>query len=672
MPLQKRPHIQNKDQKAVELIAEVARYRKLLELIPDGMLIIDPHHPGVSWPIIECNDAFCQMNGYKRSELLGQSIDILHGGAEDPDVRRAYLERLRQEGTIAIETVHHRKDGTQIFIQTTTSLIELGGQELVVGIDRDITAQKDAEEKMRQWAAELEALRQASLVLTESLTLPTVLDAILTSVMALFPEVRNAHIFLYQDGALEFGAAIDEAGPMEQPFAPPRSEGLTATVARQGELIIVEDMQSHPLYASSSWSGAIVGLPLKVRERVAGVMTMSLKQPRPLVEAELRVLELLADQAALAIQNARLYLDLERHNDDLEQMVAEKTAEVRQSLGHLQSIVQNSPNAILLLSPDGLIRDANPAFAALFGLPPESVRDHPPTAFVDEAHRPAFDLALESVKTERRAVQVEVTVHREGNTRDIAVALAPVEENDRMLGMVCNMWDITAFKEVERLKDHILAVTAHELRTPLTSVLGFSEILLTRQLDEAAQDRYLKLINKQSVQLKHIIDDLLDVSLIQENAGLPIERSSVAVEALIQKVVAPFVESSLEHDIQVKGIPDITVEANPIRLEQLFRNLLANAVKYSPEGGLIEITGQAADGWLYVEVKDEGIGISPEQQVHVFERFYRAEDTPSAPGGVGLGLTICRMIAEEHGGQIDVESVLGKGSTFRVILPLGS
>jgi PAS domain S-box-containing protein len=162
--------------------------------------------------------------------------------------------------------------------------------------------------------AELEALRQVSLGLTSRLELGAVLDAILDSTLGLLDEVQNAHVFLYSDELLEFGAALWYDGRRGQAIAEPRPEGLTYSVARKGEMIVVPDFATHPLFvgAPPEWHGAIVGLPLKIGARVVGVMNVSYRHPRTFSEAELRVLRLLADQAAIATENARLFQSEQR------------------------------------------------------------------------------------------------------------------------------------------------------------------------------------------------------------------------------------------------------------------------------------------------------------------------------------------------------------------------
>ncbi len=156
---------------------------------------------------------------------------------------------------------------------------------------------------------ELETILQSSLQLTASLDLKQVLDAVLVGVFRLSPPTHDAHIFLYQDGTLEFGASLWQDGRKDVPFSKPRPQGLTATVARTGKMILVDDLQTHPLYLSSGlgWQGSIVSLPLVVQDHVVGVMNLAALQPGQYSAESLRPLRLLADQAAIAIENARLH-----------------------------------------------------------------------------------------------------------------------------------------------------------------------------------------------------------------------------------------------------------------------------------------------------------------------------------------------------------------------------
>lgn len=161
----------------------------------------------------------------------------------------------------------------------------------------------------KQQADELDALKKLSLSLTSSLDLQSVLDAVVSEAMSLVAYPRAAHIFLYHDDRLEFGAALDESGNRDHSYSEPRPNGLTYTVARGGETTIVEDMHAHPLYADapSHWAGSIIGIPLKMGQKVVGVMNLSRTQCGNFSPSEIRLLTLLADQAAIAISNASLH-----------------------------------------------------------------------------------------------------------------------------------------------------------------------------------------------------------------------------------------------------------------------------------------------------------------------------------------------------------------------------
>ncbi len=162
---------------------------------------------------------------------------------------------------------------------------------------------------LEQQAFELDALKKLSLHLTSSLDLPAVLDAVVQEAMRLVAGTRTVHIFLYVDGQLQFGASLTSEGVQNRVFSQPRKNGLTYTVARQGKTILVEDMRTHPLYrdAPATWNGSIIGMPLKIGGCVVGVMNLSRDQTGPFSPAEMRLLDLLADQAAIAISNANLH-----------------------------------------------------------------------------------------------------------------------------------------------------------------------------------------------------------------------------------------------------------------------------------------------------------------------------------------------------------------------------
>jgi PAS domain S-box-containing protein len=416
----------------------------------------------------------------------------------------------------------------------------------------------------------------------------------------------------------------------------------------------------------SPW--AFVVLPLHFRDEHLGLLFLQVAW-----EAN-SLYELLRSLISASIKSALLYQDLQQHSQGLEQAVARATTELRRAKEQAETILDNSPDITLLLSPEGVVERANPACKRLLGYKPLELVGQSPAVLLAEASRPALRTALDAVAGADEPIRLELIAgHRHGLAVDVAVVLAPVREHGELTGIVCGMHNITQLKEVERMKDAFLATAAHELRTPLTTIRGFSELLLNRELSAARRTRYLSLIEEQSIQLGELIDNLLDVAKIQAGRGLIGQVELVDMQDLIRRTTGPFMEASLRHTFWFDGLGDLPpVTGDPFRLAQVIRNLVSNAVKYSPDGGRVAISARAADGMLRIAVQDEGVGLTREQAAHVFDRFYRADQSNSAAEGTGLGLTISRAIAHEHGGSITVESEPDAGSTFTLSLPCGS
>jgi signal transduction histidine kinase/heme exporter protein D len=230
-------------------------------------------------------------------------------------------------------------------------------------------------------------------------------------------------------------------------------------------------------------------------------------------------------------------------------------------------------------------------------------------------------------------------------------------------------------REVNQLKSEFVSLVSHELRTPLTAISGYLDLLLEAQgaQSTAKQQELLGIVKRNAERLGKLIDDLLDLSHI-ESGKVELRVTAVDIVALITEVV-----SFLQPQIEAKGqrlsfdwpqtLPAVAGDAERIR--QILINLLSNAHKYTPQGGQIWLTVRAEDGWVRIDVQDNGIGLSPDEQAHLFDRFFRAQQ-PATQGveGTGLGLPITRLLVEMHGGQITVTSAPGAGSTFSFTLPV--
>jgi signal transduction histidine kinase len=228
--------------------------------------------------------------------------------------------------------------------------------------------------------------------------------------------------------------------------------------------------------------------------------------------------------------------------------------------------------------------------------------------------------------------------------------------------------------ELDRLKDEFLSLVSHELRTPLTSIRGYLDLVLDEEAGELnpEQRRFLKAVERNSGRLLRLVGDLLFVA--QADAGrLTLERAKVDVAALAADCVEaarPVADQrSIELQLAVEPVPALVGDRG--RLAQVLDNLVSNALKFTPEGGRVEVRTSVTDDYVRLEVEDSGIGIPAEEQPRLFERFFRAASaTEQAIPGTGLGLAIVKAIVEAHAGRIEVVSAPGKGTTVLVELPL--
>lgn len=226
--------------------------------------------------------------------------------------------------------------------------------------------------------------------------------------------------------------------------------------------------------------------------------------------------------------------------------------------------------------------------------------------------------------------------------------------------------------EVDRIKSQFISTAAHELGTPLTSVMGYSELLLSSvELTENERRTYQQIIYDKSLVLERLIDDLLDLSRIDSGQVVRIEKAEHLLLPIVESVVHFFRYTMPERTIEMvlpAEVPPLQIDA--VRIGQVIENLISNAIKYSPDGGLVKVTVANALQEICVTVTDQGLGMTPDQLDRVFEKFYRADNSDTATDGLGLGMTIVKEIVEGHGGSVRIDSVYSQGTSVKVTLPI--
>ncbi|MDQ7175313.1 ATP-binding protein, partial [Staphylococcus chromogenes] len=335
----------------------------------------------------------------------------------------------------------------------------------------------------------------------------------------------------------------------------------------------------------------------------------------------------------------------------------------------LVTTLENIPSAVLMIDKHGNIVVANKTFYEIFNENTNVEQQN----YEKLLHPTLKKLVVEGFRTEK-PVYDQVELHlNQIHQKFFDTSCVPIltRTKKRLQGMVIVLHDITQLKKLENLRRDFVANVSHELKTPITSIKGFTETLLDgAKNDEASLDMFLNIMLKESNRIQSLVDDLLDLSKIEQNTELDkhsIRLSKVAHHAL--EMIQP-----LAQDKNIELIDEIndnvTAMADESKMSQVIVNLLSNAVNYSPPDKTITIRVYNKERCKVIEVIDQGIGIAKEETYRIFERFYRVDKARSRDsGGTGLGLSITKHIVEGYQGTIEVESELGKGSIFRVQLP---
>lgn len=418
-----------------------------------------------------------------------------------------------------------------------------------------------------------------------------------------------------------------------------------------------------------------VCVPLVVRQHALGALYLAMRPGKRIAAGDLTLIQGLAERAAVAIDNARLY-------SETEQALASGSAMATQ----LDTIFDATDVGIIVTDAAGDYLRINPYGAQMLGLAHE-VTDRADRARASDA--PPFTLRTpegEALPAERdplrlarvqgRPIEQRLVIHRRADGKDVQALIrcTPWLDMQRHIaGAIGVFTDITAISELERQKDVFLGIASHELKTPLTTLKILAQ-LLARKMSASDDSRELEYAQRMQVsitRMERLIHDLLDVSLIHEGK-LALSQHLTDLGALCAE--ATHEQRALSERVIRYSAPqeDLTVYADRERIYQVLTNLLSNALKYSPETTAVDVWAGAVAGECVVSVHDHGPGVPPEALDHIFDRFFRVPGMQVQSGsgvGLGLGLSICKDIISRHGGRIWIESKLGHGSVFSFALP---
>jgi len=415
-------------------------------------------------------------------------------------------------------------------------------------------------------------------------------------------------------------------------------------------------------------------VPAQDRERVGAIIETAYRERQPFAfehqivrpDGEIRTLQ----------ANGRVIVDAAGEAIGMvgsDQDITERTqaeAALRESEERLRAVWESAADAMALSDPSGIVLAANPAYYRLTRYPPEQVIGHNFTLiFPEEQRADAAEQYLSVFGADDRVPRFSTILRRaDGSELPVEAHYDFVVQGGQRIAMVSMVRDISERRALERLQREFIAMVGHELRNPLTSLRGHAQLMKRRQ---RFAERSVDVIIEQANRLERLIRDLTDVSQL-ESGRLTLQLEPMDLVDLVHACAEQARGQAEGHVVRIDD-PDAPIMGSwdRDRLGQVLTNLLSNAIKYSPDGGEILVSVKSEEAETVVTVRDRGLGIPPVQLPHLFDRFYRVQETAATASGLGLGLYISKLLIEAHGGRMWVESEgLGQGSTFSFVLPI--
>lgn len=445
----------------------------------------------------------------------------------------------------------------------------------------------------------------------------------------------------------------------------PDEPTLTAKVVETGLPIAVYDVLNSPYIshriAAQFPDKSLLGLPLIVNQRPIGAALIGeTRQKRVFTDDEIRVAMSAAGQIAAAIANAQLFQALSSERN------------------RLNDILNAVSDAIIVCNTEGQIQYANRAFNTMTSQEVAKVAAHPwQLVRIKDEELPAIFTEISEAHARGSNWRREMVAYRpNGETYDVDLAVAPIHDADgKVASYVVSVRDISNLKELDRMKTRFVSTVSHELRTPLSVINLHAENFL-EFYDRLSDDQRRKIlvdIHAETKILHQLIEDLLSLSRLDSGRAEP-RRNLFNLGKVLSESIASSRPLAEKKEISLScDLPEsyISIFGDYDQMGQVFRNILSNSIKFTPAGGQVKISCGLHEREIVVAIADTGIGIPAADLPRLFDRFYRSElSIQQEIPGTGLGLAICGEIIQRHQGKIEVESEVGKGSTFRIHIPL--
>jgi PAS domain S-box-containing protein len=692
-----------------------ARYRKLLEAIQDGVLIVQDGR------VAYANRVVAAMVGETPAGLLGTELVDLVVPEERRDLVEGY-RRWEQSAAVSatLETRLRTRTGEPVLVSVRAGSVELEGRRSVIATLRDITRERRMEKEVQAHAERLAAVNEIANAVNLNLTIEDIFAVVAAETQRLVPFDRLTIALVSEDGrGVEVVAVGAGAG---RPQAPLLREAVEWAFRRprawcQGE----EEPPSVGELMADPRMAAVATVPLHSKDRLVGSMNLGRQRPTAFSALDLAVLEPVARHVAIALANAGLLEAVRRRGREFESLLeVGRSVVARLELKEILPLVARSVNRVmgthhcllLLRSGDDLVVAAQeglePAVVDAFQglrvgeslsgwviqhgqpLAVTDMRADPRLRFRDMVERFGYRSFLaaplrrgaeclgtvEVVTKEPRRFAPEEQALMVAFADQAAVAIDNARLFAEARSNLAQMAEANRrLEEAGRLRQQYLRNVSHEFRTPLTVIKGYVEFLReAERVSPETQREILGVMAESCERVIEMVDTLIDVSrLEQESAARSLHLQTCDLRQLSEASVEPLRVVAERKGIEI-GLDfpeeDLLVLGDRGLLHQVVRKLMDNALKYSSSGGRIVVRGLVQGGDLALEVEDSGIGIPPEHQSRIFEKFYVVDGGMTRRvGGAGMGLYLVREIVRLHNGSVEVRSRPGQGSVFAVRLP---
>ncbi len=612
-------------------------------------------------------------------EIINQNRDALGLDFSPDDTTMPYIPLYSRERQIVGGIVIVNKQG-QSLSNADWVLLQSAGNIIAVAIENTRLL-----ENAQQQVDDLIALNEIGRALSSTLELDQTFERTTryvqnllhsegTSLWVLDKAGKNLKLMAASDGKAAF-----KANPCAAIYY-----DIAAHVAQTGEVFLSADIATEKdrlEYApvpDAYQPRSMLGVPAMFEDKIIGVILSSHRKTNRFNQNHLRLCYPIANSVGISLKNAQLFAEVQDFNNFLEQMVETRTQQLAEEKEKIEAILSSMADGLLVLDANHHILTANAVAEKMLNFELPSLVGHPIDS--ERLETPLWrcisNIARDAKPT--TSVTVDIPIPQSDEKLSIQAHSAKVQsEAGQVIGTVIVLTDITALKEVERMKSRFMAGITHELKTPLAVIQLHSSNLLAyyNRLPDEKKRELLQSIQNQVKLLRQLIENILHLSRM-DSGMVKIKQQPVGIIKLINQIVTDLRPLAEEKQITLNWRPpraETTVMASASQLERVMRNLIDNAIKYTPHNKAITVEFSTEyienQEMATIKVIDTGIGIPPEHQPRIFERFYRVDPSHTVPG-TGLGLSIVKEIVNAHQGNIVLKSVPGAGSMFIVTLPV--